>query len=464
MTARFGLRPLVLGLAAAALASTVGLPAVKPLLAAPWAPLLGVPTALVLFAALARRRPTFPGAGVVAAVAAAVLVIRAAVEELVWRGVVLGALAVALGALGGLALSSAAFAYAHARLPARRRALHLATGAAFGAVYLVTGRLLTAIVAHAGYNVLVWTSGVERPQLPVVPPLHADDSAARLLRVHKRFSGASALDGVDLELRFGEVLALVGPNGAGKSTAVSVLLGLRRPDEGTARLCGLDPALPAARRSVGVVPQEVDLPPGLRVREVVELVRAHHVDPEPSDEALGRFGLRPLAGRQAGGLSGGERRRVALALALAGRPRVLVLDEPTAGLDVESRRTLHRLVREHASRGGAVLLTTHDLDEVASLADRVLVLHQGRVIAQGTVEQIRNGLGLTRVRLAAPRVPPLDRAARVEQTQRGVTIYTADAPGLMLELVALCVPLDGIEVQPPPLEEAFLALIGGDPR
>jgi ABC-2 type transport system ATP-binding protein len=354
------------GLGAVLLAVTVGLPHVDAPLRTPWAPLLGVPVALALFATVVRRRPTRLPSPIVSAV----LGVGAALEELFWRGLVLGALTLAAGAAGALAVSSALFASVH-----RRRRLHLLTGAAFGALYLVTGWLLAPMVAHAAYNVLVC-------------------SAAELRGAGKRFGDTVALDDVDLDVRYGDTLALVGPNGAGKSTAVSLLLGLRRPDAGAARLCGLDPTQPSARRTIGVVPQEIDLPPALRVAEIVDLVRAHHPAPEARGPLLERFGLARLARRQAGGLSAGQRRRVALALAFAGRPRLLFLDEPTAGLDLESRQGLWRDLRAHAAQGGATLLTTHHLDEVATLADRLVVLKRGRVVGSGTVDEIRAGRSL----------------------------------------------------------------------
>jgi ABC-2 type transport system ATP-binding protein len=213
-------------------------------------------------------------------------------------------------------------------------------------------------------------------------------SAAALRAVSKRFGETLALDGVDLEVRAGEVVALLGPNGAGKTTALSILLGLRRPDAGCAELFGEDPRRPSARVAVGVTPQESGFPPTLRVGEIVDLVRAHFPDPAPSAELLERFGLTGVARRQAGGLSGGERRRLSVTLALAGRPRAIVLDEPTAGLDVESRLSVWREIRVYATGGGTALLTTHHLEEAEALASRVVLLARGRLIAEGTPAEL----------------------------------------------------------------------------
>jgi ABC-2 type transport system ATP-binding protein len=212
--------------------------------------------------------------------------------------------------------------------------------------------------------------------------------AAALRTVTKRFGDALALDSVDLEIRAGEVLALLGPNGAGKTTALSLLLGLRRPDVGSAVLFGRDPRTAAARISIGVTPQESGFPPTLRVRELVDLVRAHFPAPAPAGELLERFGLGGIARRQAGGLSGGERRRLSVALAFAGRPRALFLDEPTAGLDVESRRAVWEELRSYASVGGTVVLTTHHLEEAEALASRVVVLARGTVVAEGSPAEL----------------------------------------------------------------------------
>ncbi|MBQ0992940.1 ABC transporter ATP-binding protein, partial [Micromonospora sp. H61] len=212
---------------------------------------------------------------------------------------------------------------------------------------------------------------------------------ARAEQASRRYGDVLALDRVDLEVRAGELVGLLGPNGAGKSTLMNLLVGLRRPSSGRVELFGRDPRDPASRRQIGVTPQETGLPGTLRVGEVVDFVSAHYPDPVPRAELLDRFGLADLARRQTGGLSGGQRRRLAVALAFVGRPRLVLLDEPTTGLDVAARHTLWAAIRAFHDDGGTVLLSSHYLEEVEALAHRVVVIGQGRVLADDTVDAVR---------------------------------------------------------------------------
>ncbi len=218
---------------------------------------------------------------------------------------------------------------------------------------------------------------------------------AALRGATKRCGRAVALDDVDLELRTGETLALLGPNGAGKTTALSLMLGLRRADAGTAELCGSDPRRPASRAAVGVTPQETSFPATLRVCEIVDLVRAHYASPAARSELLARFGLTDVARRQAGGLSGGERRRLSIALAFAGRPLAVFLDEPTTSLDVEARRAVWAELQAYAAGGGTILMTTHYLEEAEALASRIVLLSDGRIAAEGSPRQLATAHGGT---------------------------------------------------------------------
>ena len=282
---------------------------------------------------------------------------------------------------------------------------------------------------------------------------------ARATGVTRRYGDVVALDRVDLDVPAGRLIGLLGPNGAGKSTLVALLTGIRRPTSGTVELCGRDPRDPAARRSLGVTPQETGLPSSLRVGEVVDFVRAHYPDPLGRAELLDRFGLSDLARRQCGGLSGGQRRRVAVALAFAGRPRVVFLDEPTTGLDVEARHALWDGVRTFHADGGTVVLTSHYLEEIEALAERVVVIGGGRVLADDTVAAVRGLVAVRRVSLTgADPLPPLPGVVGVERDGERTHLLTPDADRLVRDLVAHDVAFTDLEVRPTSLEEAFLTL------
>lgn len=263
-------------------------------------------------------------------------------------------------------------------------------------------------------------------------------------RVTRRFGPTTALDDVSLAVAPGESVGLLGPNGAGKSTLLSLLTGRRRPDAGTVRVMGGDPRSPAARCRLGLTPQQTGLPAALRVSEVVDLVAGHWQRPVPTGELLERFGLAPLARRQTGGLSGGQQRRLAVALAFVGRPALVLLDEPTTGLDVEARRDLWDAVRSFTAGGGTLLLTSHHLEEVEALAGRVVVVDAGRVVADGTVAEVRGRVQRRRVRWR-------EGAERRE-------VLAADADAVVRELVASGAPFRDLEVAAVSLEEAFVAL------
>jgi ABC-2 type transport system ATP-binding protein len=288
---------------------------------------------------------------------------------------------------------------------------------------------------------------------------------ASLSGVHKRLGRTEALAGVDLELRAGELVALLGPNGAGKTTAISLLCGLRTPDAGTVRIFGGDPQRPRTRARFGVTPQGVSYPGVLRVRDVVKLVRAHYAAPAPIDEILQGFGLADLANRQIGGLSGGQRRRLGVALAFAGRPSLVLLDEPTTGLDVVSQRAVWNEVRAFVARGGTVLLTTHYLAEAEALASRVVVLNRGKVVANDTVEAVRARVGVTKVLFRAAEPPPeLAGVLRIARSGELHTLYTPDPDQLVRDLVRHEVTFQGLEIRPATLEEAFLAVTAEEER
>lgn len=283
------------------------------------------------------------------------------------------------------------------------------------------------------------------------------DLIAQLTGVRKAYGNVIALDGLHLELRPGEILGMLGPNGSGKTTSISILAGIRRADAGQVRVLGGTPGDLTIRRRVGVTPQEHGFPAGLRVREVLELVRAHYPQPRNADELLAAFDLGDLARRMATKLSGGQARRLAVALAFAGSPDLVLLDEPTTGLDVTSRRHVWDRIRELVSGGSrTVLLTSHYLDEIEALADRVVVLLDGRVAVAGTVADIRRQVRYKVVSLVADTAPQLDGVVHMERVGDRFHLYTEDADALVRALVTTGTEFTDIQVTGATLEQAFL--------
>jgi ABC-2 type transport system ATP-binding protein len=325
----------------------------------------------VLFALLARRRPRL----VVTPVSAAVALVVAGVgmsEEATWRAFALARLAPVAGLWPAAAVTAAGFAATHVpALRVRGAAVQLLTGAVFGTLFAASGSLVACALAHGAYNILA-VLGRTRPA-----------AAVTFRRAEKRFGGRVALHPLDLTIDRGERVVLLGPNGAGKTTLAGLVLGLRRPDRGEVRVFGRDPRDWRARAAVGSTPQEMGFPPTLRGREILELARAHSPSPPSLSLLVDRFGLDDVIARQTGALSGGQRRRLALALAFAGGPDLVVLDEPTTGLDVETRRGAWDAITAFGAAGGTVLLATHQLDEADALAQRIVVLSKGTVLADG---------------------------------------------------------------------------------
>ncbi len=213
--------------------------------------------------------------------------------------------------------------------------------------------------------------------------------AAHFSDVRKNYGDVEALKGLELSIAPGELLALLGANGAGKTTAVRLLLGLAKPTSGTVRVFGGDPRDAATRARLGAVLQSARVPETLRVREHIELFSSYYPRPMKLADVLEAANLHGLERRKFGELSGGQQKRVLFALAICGDPDLLVLDEPTVGLDVEARRALWKQIRAFIARGKSILLTTHYLTEAEALASRVVVVHRGTVAAQGTPAEIK---------------------------------------------------------------------------
>ncbi len=279
----------------------------------------------------------------------------------------------------------------------------------------------------------------------------------------KSFGAVHAVDAVDLTIRAGETVALLGPNGAGKSTTIGMLLGLRSPDTGTVRVLDITPGEAVAGGRIAAMLQEGGLMPDVTVAELVGFVRGLYPEPLPLGRVLETAGLAGLEKRRVDRLSGGQTQRLRLALALAGDPEVLVLDEPTAGMDVESRRAFWENMRAHAASGRTLLFATHYLEEADENADRVVVMTGGRVVADGPATEIKAAVGGRSVSFTLDGQPSedLDRLPGVTAVEiRGdsVVLRTTDADTTVAELYASRGKVRDIEVTGADLEDAFLSL------
>lgn len=292
------------------------------------------------------------------------------------------------------------------------------------------------------------------------PAITVDDLA-------KRYGTVVALDGISFTVDEGEVLALLGPNGAGKTTAVEILEGYRRADRGNIRVLGYDPATGGRkfRDRIGIVLQETGIEDALTVRESVDLYGAPYTRRRPPDEVISLVGLEEKADARVKTLSGGQRRRLDLALGLVGDPDLIFLDEPTTGFDPAARRQSWKLVEGLTELGKTILLTTHYLDEAQHLADRIVVLNGGRVVAEGTPESLGGARPVTTVHFNVPDpslLPSMQDAPEVAGQR--VTYRTTDPTALLYRLTGWAtgrgIELSGLEVTRPSLEDVYLDIVG----
>jgi len=282
---------------------------------------------------------------------------------------------------------------------------------------------------------------------------------ASLSSVRKRFGKIAALDGLDLSVERGELLALLGPNGAGKSTAISLLLGLQRPDEGSATLFGQDPQQVEARRRIGIMMQEVALSPVMRPREFLTQIASYYPTPYEVQAVIKRLGLEPIADRTYKDLSGGQKRLAQFGMAIIGRPELLFLDEPSVGLDTNARAALWRVLRDLVHEGCSIVLTTHYLEEAEALADRVAVLAHGRLVAGGTVDEIRAHVSrktiTCRSSLANGDMKAWPEVLQMSEESGRQSFVTLDAEALLRRLLHADANVRDIEVKRAGLAEAF---------
>jgi len=279
----------------------------------------------------------------------------------------------------------------------------------------------------------------------------APAAAIRVRALRKSYGEHEAVRGIDFDVRLGEVFGLLGPNGAGKTTTVEILEGYRERDGGEVEVLGVDPwaAGPAHRARIGVVLQHSDLPALLTVREVHAMFAGYYARPRDVDEVIELVGLADKGGAQVKTLSGGQKRRLDLGVALIGDPELVFLDEPTTGFDPSARRTAWELVRSLRALGKTIVLTTHYLDEAQQLADRVAVIREGALIRIGTPEEL---IGVTP-----------DVEVRYRENGRDVVVTTAEPTRLLAELTAAALAegreVEGLEVRRPTLEDVYLGLV-----
>jgi ABC-2 type transport system ATP-binding protein len=311
----------------------------------------------------------------------------------------------------------------------------------------------------------------ERPPAPL-----PDGPAVHVRDLRMSFDGTEVLHGVDFDVHYGEVFCLLGPNGAGKTTTLEILEGFRPPAGGTVRVLGLDPAAQPARlrERAGMVLQECGFPRQARVAELIDTWRIYYPNPRPLADLLEVVELTEMRNTQVRKLSGGQRRRLDFALALAGDPDLIFLDEPTTGFDPEARRRCWAAIENLRGLGKTILLTTHYLDEAERLADRIAILRAGRIELSGTTQEVATRAGLaTRISFTTPsalrrgQVPPPDGIGLTVRGPESVC-HTGNAALTLRLLLAWAAEhslgdLDGLAVTAPRLEDTYLQLTADQP-
>ena len=294
------------------------------------------------------------------------------------------------------------------------------------------------------------------------PPLTQARTTAELRSVTKRYEKTIALNNLSLTLHAGEVVALLGPNGAGKTTAVRLLLGLISADSGSVRVLGRDPRDSDTRTRIGAMLQVSRVPEMLRVREHIDLFRSYYPQPLPAAEVVRRAKLEGIENQMFGKLSGGQKQRALFGIALCGNPDLIFLDEPTVGMDIESRRGLWDQVRALSAAGKTVLLTTHYLEEADMLASRIVVINKGRLVCEGTPAEIKHRVSGRRIRCVTQLDPEylrtLPTVSDVQQDRDAVMILAEQPESVVREMLLRDKTLHGLEISTAALEDAFLAL------
>lgn len=288
--------------------------------------------------------------------------------------------------------------------------------------------------------------------------------AVELSSVTKRYGQVTAVDDLSLQIESGEIVAFLGPNGAGKTTTIDMLLGLARPDAGSVAVYGTTPETAVARGQVAAVMQTAGLLKDFTIRETVTYMASLFAKARPVEDVLERAGIREIGDRLVQKCSGGEQQRLRFALALLSDPRLLILDEPTTGMDVEARRSFWSAIRDDAKRGRTVMFATHYLDEADAYADRIVLIRQGRLVADGTTAEIKNLASGRVVRATLPdadvtSLRQLGGVLNVETRGDTVLVHCSDSDAVARHLLN-ATAASGLEISSKNLEEAFVALTG----
>jgi ABC-2 type transport system ATP-binding protein len=288
-----------------------------------------------------------------------------------------------------------------------------------------------------------------------------------LSKVTKSYGSIRAVDGIDLAVAPGETVALLGPNGAGKTTTIDMIFGLARPDSGTVSVFGASPTEAVRSGWVGGTLQDGSPPDQLKVRELITLVASYYPHPLGVDDVLAQTGIADLAGRWASKLSGGQAQRVRFAAALVGDPDLLVLDEPTSGIDVEGRIEFWQAMRAVAERGKTILFATHYLEEADANADRIVLMARGRIVADGPGTEIKAKVGSRSIRATLPvadlaELSTLPGVLSAERHGETITLSCSDTDAALSALLSSFPGTRDVEVRGASLEEAFLELTHED--
>ncbi|MEP6779617.1 MAG: ABC transporter ATP-binding protein [Gemmatimonadaceae bacterium] len=286
--------------------------------------------------------------------------------------------------------------------------------------------------------------------------------AIDLRNLTKRYGAVTAVNDLTLKVEPGEILAFLGPNGAGKTTTIDMMLGLARPDEGTVQIYGKSPADAIARGEIAAVMQTGGLLKDFTVEETIQFTASLYVNARPVSEVLERAGISHIATRRVGKCSGGEQQRLRFAMALISDPRLLILDEPTTGMDVEGRRDFWKAIREDAKRGRTILFATHYLDEADAYADRIVLIRQGSVVADGTTAEIKNLASGRRVRVTLENadiaaIGAIPGVINIDQQGDSIIVNCSDSDAVARYLLSNPAARD-LEVSSQNLEAAFVAL------